>query len=278
MDTLIRIDDVTKRYENDGQPAVDGVSMQVAQGEAVAVMGPSGSGKSTLLNLIAGLDRPTSGMVTVAGQRIDTLSETGVARFRRRQIGMIFQFFNLLDDLTVADNVLLPAQLAGVPRAQARARAGELLAALRIERHRDAYPGRLSGGERQRVAIARALVNRPALLLADEPTGALDTATGHEIGELLLDLNASGQSLVLVTHNPELAAYYASRTIQLIDGKIASDAGSDPAADADGRIAGHASGGIPRGPGRRATGVPASRVFRDADGRVIGDSAAQVRR
>ena len=223
MDELIRLSEVTKRYDDDGQPAVDGVSLEIAAGEAVAVMGPSGSGKSTLLNLIAGLDRPTSGAVTVAGQRIDKLSETGVARFRRDQVGMIFQFFNLLDDLTVMDNVLLPAQLTGMPRAKARARAAELLAALRIERHRDAYPGRLSGGERQRVAIARALVNRPALLLADEPTGALDTAAGQEIGELLLDLNASGQSLVLVTHNPDLAARYAGRTIRLVDGRIAGD-------------------------------------------------------
>ena len=182
MDALVRIENVTKRYDNDGQPAVDGVSLEIAAGEAVAVMGPSGSGKSTLLNLIAGLDKPTSGAVTVAGERVDRLSETGVARFRRRRIGMIFQFFNLLDDLTVADNVLLPAQLAGMRRGQARARAGELLAALHIERHRNAYPGRLSGGERQRVAIARALVNRPGLLLADEPTGALDTVTGEEIG------------------------------------------------------------------------------------------------
>jgi len=186
-------------------------------------MGPSGSGKSTLLNLIAGMDRPTSGEIRVGGERVDKLSETGVARFRRRQVGMIFQFFNLLDDLTVADNVLLPTQLAGAPRAQARARVDELLAALRIERHRNAYPARLSGGERQRVAIARALVNRPALLLADEPTGALDTATGEEIGELLIDLNRSGQSLILVTHNPDLAARYASRTVQLVDGLIASD-------------------------------------------------------
>jgi putative ABC transport system ATP-binding protein len=224
MDALIRLSEVTKRYDSGGRPAVDGVRLDVAPGEAVAVMGPSGCGKSTLLNLIAGLDRPTSGTVTVAGQRIDTLSETGVARFRRQQVGMIFQFFNLLDDLTVADNVLLPAQLAGVRRAQARARADELLAALRIEPHRDAYPARLSGGERQRVAIARALVNRPALLLADEPTGALDTATGKEIGELLIDLNRAGQTLVLVTHNPDLAARYASRTVQLVDGKIASDA------------------------------------------------------
>src|SRR3984885_7616342 len=190
---VIRVDGVTKAYQSDSLPALADVSMDVAAGEAVAVMGPSGSGKSTLLNLVAGLDRPTAGTVTVAGQRIDALTETGVARFRRRQIGMIFQFFNLLDDLSVADNVVLPAQLAGMRRAEARARAAQLLAALRIERHRDAYPGRLSGGERQRVAIARALMNRPALLLADEPTGALDTAAGEEIGRLLAALNRSGQ-------------------------------------------------------------------------------------
>jgi putative ABC transport system ATP-binding protein len=223
MDALVRISQVTKRYDNDGQPAVDNVSLAVAPGEALAVMGPSGSGKSTLLNLIAGLDRPTGGMVTVAGERVDKLSETGLARYRRARIGMIFQFFNLLDDLTVEDNVLLPAQLAGLRRGQARARAGELLAALRIGQYANAYPGRLSGGERQRVAIARALVNRPELLLADEPTGALDTATGEEIGRLLLDLNSSGQTLVLVTHNPELAARYARRTVQITDGRITSD-------------------------------------------------------
>ena len=221
MDALIRVSQVTKRYDNDGRPAVDNISLELAPGEAVAVMGPSGSGKSTLLNLIAGLDRPTSGTVTVAGDRVDKLSETGLARFRRSRIGMIFQFFNLLDDLTVEDNVLLPAQLAGMHRSRARARADELLAALRIDRYRNAYPGRLSGGERQRVAIARALVNRPELLVADEPTGALDTATGEQIGRLLQDLNSSGQSLVLVTHNPDLAARYASRTVHIVDGRLA---------------------------------------------------------
>jgi putative ABC transport system ATP-binding protein len=220
---VIRLDSVTKTYQAGVQPALADVSMAVAPGEVVAVMGPSGSGKSTLLNLIAGLDRPTAGTITVGGQRIDSLSETGVARFRRSQIGMIFQFFNLLDDLTVEDNVLLPAQLAGVPRSQARTRVADLLAALRIDQHRNAYPARLSGGERQRVAIARALVNRPALLLADEPTGALDTATGQEIGALLLDLNRSGQTLVLVTHNPELAARFASRTVEIVDGRVARD-------------------------------------------------------
>ena len=220
---LIRLDEVTKRYDGDAAPAVDRVSLQIAAGEAVAVMGPSGSGKSTLLNMIAGMERTTSGTVTVAGERIDRLSETGVARFRRRQVGMIFQFFNLLDDLTVLDNILLPAQLAGMQRAQARARAEELLAALRIGEQRQAYPARLSGGQRQRVAIARALVNRPALLLADEPTGALDTATGEEIGALVRVLNQSGQTLVLVTHNPALAASYAGRTIEFADGQIAAD-------------------------------------------------------
>ncbi|HYX60866.1 MAG TPA: ABC transporter ATP-binding protein [Streptosporangiaceae bacterium] len=224
MDALVQLSDVTKTYENDGAPAVAHVTMTVSPGESVAVMGPSGSGKSTLLNLIAGLDRPTGGEVAVGGERVDKLSETGLARFRRRQVGMIFQFFNLLDDMTVLDNVLLPAQLAGMPTPKARARADELLTALRIGPHRNAYPARLSGGERQRVAIARALVNRPALLLADEPTGALDTATGEEIGELLLDLNSSGQTLILVTHNPDLAARYARRVIEIVDGRVASDA------------------------------------------------------
>ena len=219
MEALVQLDGVTKRYDS-GAAAVDEVSLQIGAGEAVAVMGPSGSGKSTLLNLIAGLDRPTSGTVTVAGRRVDRLSETGVARFRRDRIGMIFQFFNLLDDLTVADNVLLPAQLAGMAKAQARARATELLARLGIEQYQQAYPARLSGGERQRVAIARALVNRPPLLLADEPTGALDTATGEDIGQLLRELNSAGQTKVLVTHHPDLAGRYAGRTVQIVDGKV----------------------------------------------------------
>jgi putative ABC transport system ATP-binding protein len=223
MDPLVQLDNVTKRYDGGESAAVSGISLSVAQGEAVAIMGPSGSGKSTLLNIIAGMDRPTSGTVRVGDQRVETLSETAVARFRRKQVGMIFQFFNLLDDMTVADNVLLPAQLNNMPRHAARDRLDELLAALRIAHRRDAYPARLSGGERQRVAIARALVNRPAVLLADEPTGAVDTATGEEIAELLLDLNAAGQTLIMVTHNPDLAARYAHRVVSLADGRIASD-------------------------------------------------------
>jgi putative ABC transport system ATP-binding protein len=230
MDALVQLENVTKRYDNGAAPAVAGVSVAIRPGEAVAVMGPSGSGKSTLLNLIAGMDRPTSGAVQVGDERVDMLSEAGAARFRRRQVGMIFQFFNLLDDMTVMDNVLLPAQLAGAKDRVARQRAGQLIDALRIGHRRDAYPARLSGGERQRVAIARALVNQPPLLLADEPTGAVDTATGDEIGQLLLDLNASGQTLIVVTHSPELAARYSRRVIRFADGQIASDTATRQAA------------------------------------------------
>ena len=224
---LIALHDVTRRYD-DGPPALDDVTLSVAAGEAVAVLGPSGSGKSTLLNLVAGLDRPTSGTVSVGGRRIDTLGEAASARYRRTTIGLVFQFFNLLDDLTVLENVVLPAQLAGVGRAQTTRRATELLGALGIERHAGAYPGRLSGGERQRVAVARALMNRPALLLADEPTGALDTASGADVRRLLTDLHADGQTMLLVTHDRTLAAECATRTIEVVDGRIASDTAPDP--------------------------------------------------
>ncbi|MFJ3867404.1 ABC transporter ATP-binding protein [Streptomyces nigra] len=219
---LIDIRDVSRTY-GEGPPALAGVSLSVRAGEALAVLGPSGSGKSTLLNLIAGLDRPSGGSVTVDELRVDRLGEAASARYRRTRIGMVFQFFNLLDDLTVTDNVLLPAQLAGVPRAEARRRAAELLAHLGVERHADAHPGRLSGGERQRVAVARALMNRPPLLLADEPTGALDTASGDDVRELLAALNADGQTIVLVTHDLGLAASCATRTIELVDGRIVRD-------------------------------------------------------
>ncbi|WP_206337733.1 ABC transporter ATP-binding protein [Streptomyces sp. WAC 06738] len=219
---LIDLRGVSRTYD-EGPPALDGLTLAVRTGQALAVLGPSGSGKSTLLNLIAGLDRPNAGTVTVDGLRVDGLSESASAKYRRASVGMVFQFFNLLDDLTVADNVLLPAQLAGMPRARAAARAAELLAYLGIERHARAYPGRLSGGERQRVAVARALMNRPPLLLADEPTGALDTASGAEVRELLRDLHADGQTIVLVTHDLALAESCATRTVELVDGRIARD-------------------------------------------------------
>ncbi|WP_282792621.1 ABC transporter ATP-binding protein [Streptomyces sp. CC224B] len=223
MHHVIELEGVTKRYDSGGAPVLGPLTLGVAQGEALAVTGPSGSGKSTLLNLLAGLDRPTQGAVTVAGRRIDRLSEHALATFRREHIGMAFQFFHLLDDLTVADNIRLPAQLTGAGRRKAAARAGELMEMLGIQQHAHAYPGRLSGGERQRVAIARALVNWPAVLLADEPTGALDTASGRVVRDLLTDLHRAGQTIVLVTHDPALAEACASRTLHLVDGRVARD-------------------------------------------------------
>ena len=219
---VIEFMQVSKRYD-DGPPALGPVSLTVDPGEAVAVFGPSGSGKSTLLNLIAGLDRPSEGEVTVDGVRVDGLGEASAAKYRRARIGMVFQFFNLIDDLTVLDNVLLPAQLAGTARADARDRATRLLTSLGVDTYAKHYPGRLSGGERQRVAVARALINQPSLLLADEPTGALDTASREDVKELLKELNAQGQTIVLVTHDEELATTCATREVRLLDGRIVRD-------------------------------------------------------
>ncbi|MEE6263357.1 ABC transporter ATP-binding protein [Plantactinospora sonchi] len=217
----VQLTDVRKEYR--GTVALDGVSLRIHAGEAVAVMGPSGCGKSTLLNMVAGLDRPTSGSVVVHGEDLGRLDETGLALFRRRRIGMIFQFFNLLDDLPALDNVALAAQLTGTPAAQARRRALELLDELGIADRRDSYPAVLSGGERQRVAVARALMNRPALLLADEPTGALDSQAGEQVMDLLLDLNQIGQTLLLVTHDQRLATRCASRVVEFADGRVAGE-------------------------------------------------------
>ncbi|KOG27858.1 ABC transporter ATP-binding protein [Streptomyces resistomycificus] len=223
MNQVIELEGVAKRHDTAGAPALGPLTLSVAKGEALAVTGPSGSGKSTLLNLIAGLDKPTAGVVMVAGRRIDQLSEHALAKFRREHIGIAFQFFNLLDDLTVTDNIQLPAQLTGTSRRAAAARAGELMEMLGIHKHARAYPGRLSGGERQRVGVARALINRPELLLADEPTGALDSASGHDVRDLLMDLHRGGQTIVLVTHDLALAEACASRTIHLVDGHLALD-------------------------------------------------------
>nr|WP_202514136.1 MULTISPECIES: ABC transporter ATP-binding protein [unclassified Streptomyces] len=219
---MIELREVSRRYD-DGPPALHEASLTVRPGEAVAILGPSGSGKSTLLNLIAGLDRPDTGTVTVDGVRVDRLSESASAKYRRSRVGMVFQFFNLLDDLTVSDNIALPARLTGMSRGEAARRTAELLERLGIDRHARAYPGRLSGGQRQRVAVARALVNRPALLLADEPTGALDTAAGQDVSRLLTELNAEGQTVVLVTHDLALARDCTHRTIRIADGRVTHD-------------------------------------------------------
>src|SRR5438309_8536610 len=219
MNELVRLTEITKVYQGGVTGALNGVSLTVEEGEFTAVMGPSGSGKTTLLNLVAGLDRPTSGSVTVAGSDLGPLGETALARFRRDHIGFVFQFFHLLPNLTVLENVLIPAQLKS--RVSSEAAGRELLAQLGIAELADRYPAKLSGGQQQRVAIARALVNRPTLLLADEPTGALDTRSGEGVIDLLLDLNRAGQTIVLVTHDPRLAERCTDRIVSLVDGSIA---------------------------------------------------------
>ncbi|MFE7354808.1 ABC transporter ATP-binding protein [Streptomyces sp. NPDC057543] len=218
---VVRLDGVRKEYGD--SVALDDVSLEIRAGEAVAVMGPSGCGKSTLLNMVAGLDRPTSGSAVVHGEDLGKLNETALALFRRRHIGMIFQFFNLIDDLPALDNVALAAQLTGTSARQARRRALELLDELDVADRKDVYPAALSGGERQRVAVARALMNRPALLLADEPTGALDSRSGEQVMDLLIDLNQIGQTLLIVTHDPHLATRCASRLIEVTDGRVARE-------------------------------------------------------
>jgi putative ABC transport system ATP-binding protein len=220
-DHIVRLRAATRRYEAGGAPALDAVDLTVRAGEAVAIMGPSGSGKSTLLNLVAGLDRPTSGDVEVAGTVLNRLSESALSRFRQQHVGIVFQFFHLLDDLSARENVLLPARLGGTPARQAGARADELLETLGLTKRAHAYPQQLSGGERQRVAVARALINRPALLLADEPTGAVDTKAGAQVIELLREVNSTGQTVVLVTHDPEVGRRCATRTVEVRDGRLA---------------------------------------------------------
>jgi putative ABC transport system ATP-binding protein len=221
MSELVRLTDITKVYQGGITGALNGVSVTVERGEFTAIMGPSGSGKSTLLNLVAGLDRPTSGSVEVGGTDVGKLGEAGLARFRRDHIGFVFQFFHLLPNLTALENVLIPAQLKG---AVVPGRALELLDLLGIREVADKYPARLSGGQQQRVAIARALINNPTLLLADEPTGALDTHSGEQVMELLGRLHHDGQTILLVTHDAKLATRHAARVLSVLDGKIVDDA------------------------------------------------------
>ena len=221
MSELVRLVDVTKVYQGGITGALNGVSLSVDRGEFTAIMGPSGSGKSTLLNLIAGLDRPTSGAVSVGGVDLNTLGEAGLARFRRDQVGFVFQFFYLLPNLTALENVLIPAQLKG---SAASVRALELMRTLGIDDVADRFPAPLSGGQQQRVAIARALINSPTLLLADEPTGALDTQSGEQVMELLGRLHRDGQTVLLVTHDAKLATRHAARVITVMDGKVVDDA------------------------------------------------------
>ncbi|NUP78531.1 MAG: ABC transporter ATP-binding protein [Nonomuraea sp.] len=226
--TVVRLADVT-RVHGEGATAVHalkGVSLEVEAGELVAVMGPSGSGKSTLLNLAGGLDRPTSGTVRVGDQ--DLAGVRDLAALRRRGVGYVFQDLNLISSLTAAENVMLPRELDGVPPRRARREAMAVLAEIDMAHLADRFPEELSGGQRQRVAIARALVGERRLLLADEPTGALDTRTGDEILQLLRARCDAGAAVLLVTHEPRYAAW-ADRVVFLRDGMLADSAVASPA-------------------------------------------------
>jgi putative ABC transport system ATP-binding protein len=227
MDALV-VDKVRKTFEAENVPvrALRGANLLVPSGDFVALMGPSGCGKSTLLNLIAGLDVADEGTITVAGELVTGRTEDELSQLRRRHIGIVFQFFNLLEGMTVLENVALPAVIAGRKRKPAESRARDLLDLLGIGDKAGTVPGMLSGGQRQRLAIARALANEPTLLLADEPTGALDSEGGQEVIELLSRLHAGGQTIVLVTHDAGVASA-AERIVRMRDGRIIVEEDAD---------------------------------------------------
>ncbi|HYO49742.1 MAG TPA: ABC transporter ATP-binding protein [Chloroflexia bacterium] len=218
---IIRLVGLTRQYRMGPAivSAVAGVDLEIGRGEAVALVGPSGSGKSTLLNLIGGLDRPTSGEIWVDGENVARASARRLVEHRKRRIGFVFQSFNLLPYRTALENVEVPLMLSDLSRGTRRQRARELLEQVGLGARMGHRPSQLSGGEQQRVAIARALANKPSILLADEPTGNLDSATGTEVMHLLRDLNADGLTLILVTHDMTVAAY-ANKMVRLRDGHI----------------------------------------------------------
>jgi putative ABC transport system ATP-binding protein len=224
MDAVLQATDLRKTFASDTVPvrALRGIDLRIAPGEFVAIMGPSGCGKSTLLSLVAGLDVPSSGEVVVAGVELTGRSESELARMRRAHIGLVFQFYNLLDDTPALEQISLAAALAGGSRREADSRARELLELLGLAERARQFPDALSGGERQRLAIARALANRPTLLLADEPTGALDSEAGAGVLELFRRLHGAGQAILLVSHDAAVAAA-APRIVRMRDGRLEAD-------------------------------------------------------
>jgi putative ABC transport system ATP-binding protein len=224
MTAVIRVRELTRAYEMGTERilALRGVTLDIAPNEYVAIMGPSGSGKSTMMNLLGCLDTPTSGEYWLNGQEVSRLSDDELARVRNQEIGFVFQTFNLLPRATALHNVELPLVYAGVRARERRERAATALARVGLEQRMDHRPNELSGGQRQRVAIARALVNDPSILLADEPTGNLDSVTSEEIMKVFASLHAAGQTVIMVTHEPDIAAH-AERAVVLRDGRIESD-------------------------------------------------------
>ena len=230
MSGIIEIHDVTKTYEMGAETivhALAGVSLSIEGGDYVAIMGPSGSGKSTLMNLIGCLDTPSSGSYVLKGREIASMNDDELAQIRNKEIGFIFQTFNLLPRADAVQNVELPLVYSGLARKERRERAEKALDAVGLGTRKHHRPNELSGGQRQRVAIARALVNGPSILLADEPTGNLDSKTGEEILALMDELHRGGNTIILVTHEDELAQH-ASRVVRLRDGKIVSDVRNHP--------------------------------------------------
>lgn len=229
MVAILNTQSLTKTYQSNGLQvhALRDVNFELQQGEFVAVMGTSGCGKSTLLHLLGGLDSPSSGEIILGGQRIDQRNETQRAIMRRKQVGFVFQRFNLINNLTVADNIELPALMAGISAKKAEAKRQALLDELGIGDKANALPSQLSGGQQQRVAIARALINEPAVLLADEPTGNLDSQSAREVLNLLRRYHQNGQTILLVTHDAKVASM-ADRVITMRDGQIVEDTQLDP--------------------------------------------------
>ena len=221
MSTLIKLEDVHKIYNLEGieVPAINGISLSINKGDFVALIGPSGSGKSTAMNLVGCLDLASKGEIYLRENNIENLSESDLAQIRGKQIGFIFQVFNLIPSLTALENVALPMTFQGVSRNIRSKKARELLEQVGLKNRMNHLPNQLSGGQIQRVAIARALINDPEIILADEPTGNLDTKTGDEIMKLLNDMNKKGKTIILVTHNPDLTKL-ANKIIRLKDGKL----------------------------------------------------------
>lgn len=230
MAAIIRISNLSKTYYMAGDVAVkalDDVSLEIQKGAFIITMGPSGSGKSTLMQILGGLDRPTSGKVNVDGYSIHELDEFGIAIYRRKKIGFVFQSFNLLPNMTALENVALPLRLNGVSRKERLKKAARLLSQVGLDDRMHHKPTELSGGQQQRIAIARALANDPPIILADEPTGNLDSVSGELVMDILEDLNRNGHTIFVVTHDPRMARY-ANQVIRMFDGRIASNDQQDP--------------------------------------------------